>query len=97
MRAPHGPALHKNARVIRSSAALHPCIFPTPALDCGFLFFVFFSFEEYVFLVPDSDKLAKDLTRINLKHGLGTSPSRRWKGKVPGRKNLHHLRSDQDK
>lgn len=89
MQAPHGPTLHKNARVVQSSAALHPCIFASPAYDNGFLFLFFFSFEEYVFSVPASDRLHKDLTIINLKHGLGTSPSRRWECKVPGRKNLH--------
>jgi hypothetical protein len=50
MRAPHSPALHKNARVIRSSAALHPCIFPTPALDRGFLFLFFFLWGNMSFL-----------------------------------------------
>jgi hypothetical protein len=60
MRAPHDPVLHKNARVIRSSASLHPCIFPTPAGASSFLFLFFFSFEEYVFLVPNSDKLHKN-------------------------------------
>lgn len=37
---------HKNARMIQSSAALRPCIFPTLALYYCFLFLSFFSFKN---------------------------------------------------
>jgi hypothetical protein len=37
---------HKNARMIQSSAALRPCIFPTPAWEKSFLFLSFFSFKN---------------------------------------------------
>ena len=73
--------------MIQSSAALRPCIFPTPAWDNSFLFLSFFSFKNGFQL-----KKEKPLNTTGHNPGLSSHKAMGWQSKVFGLKILSGTR-----